>query len=311
MIIPEREAKTQLQSPCHTWPGSVPESSRTRTHILSPASSYLPRSLPGQLLFSTNLPFQVACIYLCDYFIPVSSLLRQWSTGQLIALSHGSMYSPWKLLEKCWLNNYVKPYLTSVSDFANCIVFPLPNARNLWEHYIRIKRFASTRCRHVVYKHVTWMIWMWRTPRKFFHTTGLKPMLSFAQVECSHLRLSTVPDAALGSSPPDLKVLCDLCIWVCSFCLSQMWPMNPGQFNYSASGWGNGSAVKRANCFQRTSVQLPASTSCSSQPAPRGSNAPFWPVRALHAHMHIPTQIGIFKNNKRNCFFIKSLSLRQ
>ena len=53
---------------------------------------------------------------------------------------------------------------------------------------------------------------MGRSPRKFFHTTVLKPMLSFAKVECSHLRLSTVPDAALGSSPPDLKVLCDLCI---------------------------------------------------------------------------------------------------
>lgn len=86
---------------------------------------------------------------------------------------------------------------------------------------------------------------------------------------------------------------------------SQMLPMNPGQFNYSASGWGNGSVVKRASCFQRTSVQLPAPTSCSSQQAPRGSDAPFWPVRALHTHMHIPTQIGIFTNSKRNCFFYK------
>lgn len=38
-------------------------------HAVSSASSYLPRSLPGQPLFSTNLPFQVVCIYLCYYFI--------------------------------------------------------------------------------------------------------------------------------------------------------------------------------------------------------------------------------------------------
>lgn len=58
-----------------------------------------------------------------------------------------------------------------------------PPLRTLYKDW-EICKYKLQTC---VYKHVTWRIWMWRTPRKFFHTTGLKPMLSFTQVECSHL----------------------------------------------------------------------------------------------------------------------------
>lgn len=124
------------------------------------------------------------------------------------------MCSPWKLPEKCWLNNYIKPYLTSVPDFANCIVFPPTNASHLWEHYIRIKRFASTRCKHVSTSVLPEGYECGGLPGSFSIQLGWS--------QCSALpgRMftpTTVPGAALGSSPPDLKVLCDLCIWMCSF----------------------------------------------------------------------------------------------
>lgn len=66
-----------------------------------------------------------------------------------------------------------------------------------------------------VYKRVTWRIWMWRTPRKFFPYNWAE---ANAQLYPGRMFTpTTVPGAALGSSPPDLKVLCDLCIWMCSF----------------------------------------------------------------------------------------------